>query len=565
MTPNLLRVADFPNFNGISVTSREAFNEQATGIVPSPSPDRSNPCCLPPELLAAIFLEYMQRCEELSIYATSWVPPWVNVSYVCRYWRSVALNCANLWRHLFFVSSEWMDELLRRSKTAPLIIRIDFCCPESDPWPIRSLEKALDHMERIQDLWINCCRSKDVLNVIGARLTAAAPLLRSLHLSTYKDRENHFIIRKNTLPGAGLRRLHLELCHVDWSFPIFNGLRELTLSSVVNDGMECWDGLLLLLSQLPLLRRLCLNNILLLANIDFEDSFINAQNRTKVSLCQLEKLTLIDPIPWVTALLARLEFPSSTIVQVKSYCDNPEDISMFVPFMESRFSRRLPLPQSTPSPQSTLRSLSFLHSDLREGTWKFMYGTSNPANASGTNKISLEERDLNSQFPLQIILTRMARPVSFGVIIPLLRALPITHLNAITLYSSKIEGSSDDQNPWTEVFRDAPGLRIVKVGYGCANMFIHALRPRDGVIFASTLTVIRFKGIQFSQRKCSGEESHDYGTACFQCLYNALASRVEAGIVLQRLFLENCSGILESNVTELSRIVNRVEWDPAEG
>ena len=570
MTPNLLRVTDFPDFNGISVTSREAFNEQAssgidevTGIVPSPSPERSNPCRLPPELLAAIFLEYMRQFEGFSCFARM-VPPWVDVSYVCRYWRSVALNCANLWTRLFFVSSEWMDELLRRSKTVPLIIHTDFYHPKSNPRQVRPLERALGHMERIQDLWIDCDSSEDVLNMVQARLTAAAPLLRSLHLSTYEDGDNHIVIHKDTLPGAGLRKFHLEFCHVDWSSPIFNGLTELTLSHVVNDVMECWDGLLSLLSRLPLLRQLSVDNILPPANIAYEDSFINTYNRTRVSLCQLEKLTLTDPIPWVTALLARLEFPTSTVVRVKCNCDNLEDISMFVPFMMGRFNSHLSLPRSTPLHPSPLRSLSFHRSNLWDATWTLMCGTSNPANTNGTNNVSPEEQNLDSQFPLQIKLTNMDQEVSLGGIIPLLRALPVTHLNAITLHS-EIEGPFDDQNPWTEVFWSAPELQIVEVGYGCANMFINALQPRDGVIFASTLIDIRFKEIVFNRRKCKGEESHDFRTGCLQCLRNALASRVEAGIVLQRLFLDNCTGILARDAAKLSRIVGQVEWVTTEG
>ena len=199
--------------------------------------------------------------------------------------------------------------------------------------------------------------------------------------------------------------------------------------------MECWDGLLLLLSQLPLLRQLCLDHILPLATL--EDSFINTQNTTKVSLSQLEKLTLTDPICWVMALLAQLVFPRSMIVRVKCNCDNPEDISMFLPFMADRFSSHLSLPQSTPSPQSALWSLGFDRSNPLDTTWTVTCGTSNPANTNKTNNVSLEELEeqLYSQFPLQIILTRMGQEASLGRIIPLLCALPMVHLNAITLYS----------------------------------------------------------------------------------------------------------------------------------
>ena len=173
------------------------------------------------------------------------------------------------------------------------------------------------------------------------------------------------------------------------------------------------------------------------------------------------------------------------------------------------------------------------------------------------------KKDLDSKFLLQIVLTVMDKEASLGGIIPFLCALPVMHLNTITLYSDT--ENTDDENLWTEVFWDAPELQIIEVEYGCADMFIHALQPCDSVIFALTLTNIRFREIGFDRRKCWGEESHGYGTVCLWCLHNALASRAEAGIVLQRLFLDNCPGILKPDIAELSKIVGRVEWDTTEG
>ena len=176
--------------------------------------------------------------------------------------------------------------------------------------------------------------------------------------------------------------------------------------------------------------------------------------------------------------------------------------------------------------------------------------------------LRLEQQDLESWFPLQIVLTQMEmdEAIPLGEAITLLRALPVTHLNAIILHNDP-EGTFNDRNPWMEVFWDAPELQIIEVGYGCGNMLIHALQPCDGVIFASTLTNIQFKGIEFNRCKCRAGESHDHRTGCFQCLCNALARRVEAGIVLQRLCLDNCPGILAQDITKLSKIVGRVEWD----
>ena len=125
MTTDLARITDFPNPNDISVVSTEPCVEQAIRSIDSTSVITAKlpfPNCLPPELLAIIFLEYVQQ----SSLCTTMVPSWVTVSYVCQYWRNVALGCANLWTRLFFVSPEWMDELLKRSKAAPLFIQVDF-------------------------------------------------------------------------------------------------------------------------------------------------------------------------------------------------------------------------------------------------------------------------------------------------------------------------------------------------------------------------------------------------------------------------------------------------------
>ena len=48
------------------------------------------------------------------------VPCWVNVSYVCRHWRNVALNCPTLWTYVFLTSPWWTEELMAASQRASL-------------------------------------------------------------------------------------------------------------------------------------------------------------------------------------------------------------------------------------------------------------------------------------------------------------------------------------------------------------------------------------------------------------------------------------------------------------
>ena len=251
MTSDPSIVADIPTLIGISDTDRLAAGdigqqgggtEKMIGVASSLSWQFQFSRGLPPELLSAVFLEYA-RDSASNVWDATTVPHWVAVSYVCHYWRNVALHCANLWgSHLFFVSPEWMDELLRRSKNVPLIARVDLRHSGPHMGSVRSLEKALGDMERIQDLRINF--PDDMIEIIQPRLNVAAPLLRSLYLSSgINHQENHFVMNKDTLPGAmpDLQKVYLSVFRVDWSSPMFNGLTELTLDYLYNGFVECWS------------------------------------------------------------------------------------------------------------------------------------------------------------------------------------------------------------------------------------------------------------------------------------------------------------------------------------
>lgn len=71
-------------------------------------------CHLPIEILSKIFVDlrdlYMGRTARL----------WIQVTYVCHYWRAVATDCAALWTNVPFISSAFTDVALARSKNAPL-------------------------------------------------------------------------------------------------------------------------------------------------------------------------------------------------------------------------------------------------------------------------------------------------------------------------------------------------------------------------------------------------------------------------------------------------------------
>ena len=552
MTPDLSRIAESPNLYGISVTDRRAGGdtgkqgsdtEQITGVT-SLSWQCLFPRDLHPELLVAIFLAYAQDCPYWS--DSPIVPSWIAVSYVCRYWRNVALHCASLWAtHLFFVSSEWMDELLRRSKNVPLIVRVDLCyyfTPRVGQ--ICSLEKALGNMERIQDLWIDF--PSDMIDILRPRLNAATPLLRSLRLSGWNSPEDHyFAINKDTLPGAipGLRMVHLQSCRVDWSSLMFNGLTELTLRYLENGLAECWHGVLQILMQLPYLRQLCLDR-LVPSNIGaiFPNS---SEQGERISLLHLTELALTGPIYWAIALLAHLELPKSLTFCLECHCGDPQGIPRLLALIPDQVGNHLPM---TGSAQTALRYLD-LNRDV-EG-WKFTYGSSTTDAYRANMFLSRPSRQ-------DFLLIRAILGSNWEVIFSLFCAFPVAQLNAITVCDAEHEFENEDL--WTEVFQNASGLHTVGVQSSHFHALVRALHPRDDAIPVPTLTDLRLGQIKFDRRDCSCERDHS-GEGGIQCLLHALAKRAEVGNILPRLDLIGCSNITEGDVMELSRVVGQVDVD----
>jgi hypothetical protein len=106
---------------------------------------------LPTEILAEIFVHGARDHHEHHHSPTKGVPEWVNISYVCRQWYDVALNCPTLWSHIFVASQRWTEELLARSKQTPLKI----CMVMHSELEDRSrpfIKKVADHAEHIQEL-----------------------------------------------------------------------------------------------------------------------------------------------------------------------------------------------------------------------------------------------------------------------------------------------------------------------------------------------------------------------------------------------------------------------------
>ncbi|KAF8164302.1 hypothetical protein BJ912DRAFT_890029 [Pholiota molesta] len=172
---------------------------------------------LPPEILCNIFsfaqvpgIYSMSRKVELS--------KWINLTYVCRHWRSVAVNAPSLWVDPPIGNVKWVAEMLRRSKESSLVIKID--CDR-----MLGMELALGDIHRTRELSIQHI-SSDTWNVIQGMIPVSAPRLERLclvgqHAISYYGGVAHspapISISEDILREAGpLRQLELTHCALNW-------------------------------------------------------------------------------------------------------------------------------------------------------------------------------------------------------------------------------------------------------------------------------------------------------------------------------------------------------------
>ncbi|KAH8824551.1 hypothetical protein DL96DRAFT_212235 [Flagelloscypha sp. PMI_526] len=133
---------------------------------------------LPPDILCTIFLLYKRdalfhHLEPSTRYLYSWnnpgfpsrligrpwcYVPWVAISYVCRRFRDMTLDLASFWNTLCMTSVPWTQELIQRSKQAPLSVFHSRALPALAPLArgqevtLVCLRLALAHNTRIQTL-----------------------------------------------------------------------------------------------------------------------------------------------------------------------------------------------------------------------------------------------------------------------------------------------------------------------------------------------------------------------------------------------------------------------------
>ncbi|KAH8834459.1 hypothetical protein DL96DRAFT_1491683 [Flagelloscypha sp. PMI_526] len=298
---------------------------------------------LPIGVLCDIFTIY--RNDELYSPFIPWNPtsqsdvqkpaaiPWIIPSHVCQHWRTILLDHAAFWAVLLLNNVKWTEELLKRSKGAPLNVhRPLHSAPPAQPLGMRnpywgSFRLALRERHRISQLNISLPELIHSLQeeaaMIKAFLRGPFPELKSLEIRSAR-------LSNTTPPYPGppheseefLRRIN------EWVPPQLSSLKisgvplsaislgsNLTRLEIVDRGRRAGEysvnALLELLGRLPLLQHLILNCTL--------QNIVEGESMDRCLHPSLKYLTIESmntPLLPITVLFQHLETPPNLNIVV---------------------------------------------------------------------------------------------------------------------------------------------------------------------------------------------------------------------------------------------------------
>ncbi|KAF8437140.1 hypothetical protein L210DRAFT_3546966 [Boletus edulis BED1] len=271
---------------------------------------------LPAETLEAIFIHCASNYHgEDTGYPTLAAPGWVNVSYVSSHWRNVALNCAVLWTYLFVTSRPWTEELLARSRQAPLKVKAYLHSQDTKLRAVCFVEQVMNHLERIQELHLRFSTSN--LNYpLLSKLSSRAPCLQSLVVVSLVDRYGGWYPASVLLGGdtPALRTVELTNCPVPWHSLKLTGLTTLRLNSLSPLFQQNVAEFLTTLSCMQDLTHLYLEDALASASGFLSSAAFHTSR--KINLPHLSHLLITAPLSTITALLSCVNIPLTTRINL---------------------------------------------------------------------------------------------------------------------------------------------------------------------------------------------------------------------------------------------------------
>ncbi|KAH7912426.1 hypothetical protein BJ138DRAFT_1112379 [Hygrophoropsis aurantiaca] len=507
---------------------------------------------LPAELLAKIFMDYAHQaykgrrgtysydCESLM---------WIRVTHVCRHWRQVALAFPALWTHLVLESPFWTEQMLSRSKMAPLVIDVDLSYPALQL--VGTVGKALKHISRIRELRLVAIRS--ATGETMASLTTPAPLLESLTLSATLGRVASYTttcIPANLFSGQtpNLRRVTLNECETPWPSSLLTNLTHFDIRHLSPPFRPSLPQLVASLKRTPVLRRCALKDVL--------------------PFSREMSLYLGGTLLECVQVLAYLNYPKNAVLKLGCLATpaNGLDFSPLLPFISHVGCGNID-DSSPPSSCATFQTMYIgsqslaSYGALTHGAF-MCCGVLDPLCSFIPAEVIMMDDFGNHSF--QFALSASWSTHSDKPITTICSVLSLPNIHNLTIYG--LEDLSEEF--WLKSFRNAQNLKKITLSACSVEGFVKALaahapngyRPGDDALFFPSLDLITLEHVVFDEAADIGGPR---GVTPID-LHDALIVRANQGVEIERLVVQQCRNLFSDEASSLEEVVVDFVWDHIE-
>ncbi|RPD64144.1 hypothetical protein L226DRAFT_559453 [Lentinus tigrinus ALCF2SS1-7] len=490
---------------------------------------------LPPELLSTVFTllaaeSYETRCA-VSMYTSDSYKTniWIRVAHVCRHWRATALATPRLWSYIAITSKRAADELLARSKKAPLHLVANVPSHADDRQ--KAVKGVMAEFFRMRALHLT--GSSQAICELFHKVSVPAPMLESVKLADRSPYHGYSMAMPLVLPAdraPRLRKLEVNGFLFSWDHPVFCP----TLTSLLLCGRSGPEHQSLVGSFetfISALERMADLHVLVLEHV-VPPAPSGAPSR-KVPLMHLSSLRIQSGDAECRSLLDHLTLPANVCFHITVNEGVLGAANIFLA-LQNHLASSVPLRTACIEDTYGSRlSLKGWRAELQKIPPPY-----EPVQAADLHLETMTEGDRIST---------------------LLR--PCTVFAGVTILDIRVEGPAHRWR-WKDIFAGMPNIRHLLVSRDQDEEFIEALSHTDSDD-PSTLALPRLKILKLDNMRLLSRD-YDQPPEFLDLLIDALIKRCNWGSPLLELHIKECINIYTEDVARVEQIVPELTWDGVE-